>query len=144
LFDLWHHIAAGRIFGMEAAMPFDGKPNAFGVAPALRRERLRELARVVAAVADERFDLRDWSRGARCNSVACAIGWAMRDDWFQRQGFVWRSRGPYYQGHEHWKAVRVFFGLSREEAFDLFHIARYEHATRSIVAERIRAAAEAG
>jgi len=119
-------------------MPFDGQPGVASVAAAARSERLLELARVVEQVEETKFDLCDWSRNGRCDSVACAVGWAMRDDWFQRHGFVWRGRGPYYEGRANWQAVRAFFGLTREEAFDLFHVGRYDRATRAAVGARIR------
>ena len=123
-------------------MPFDGKPDAFRLPLDARRERLMQLCRVLAEIDDKAFDLRDWSKNGRCDSVACAVGWAIRDTWFKSQGLTHDDRTPAYGPFRSWQAVRAFFGLSREEAFDLFHVGRYDMASRQAVLARVRGLAE--
>ena len=116
-------------------MPFDTCSRAFG--DGVYRERLRELCRVIDGVSDRNFDLKDWSRNGFCTTVSCAVGWAMKDAWFQRQGLRRIDGSPAYGGYTGWAAVRQFFGLSQQEALDLFHAGRYERATRVAVRARI-------
>ena len=123
-------------------MPFDGRMRAFVRPPGPDRERLLQLCRVLEGVSDDVFDLRDWARNGRCNSVACAVGWAIRDDWFRAAGLGSDGRSPAYGGDRGWRAVRNFFGLTREQALDLFHFGHYESPTRQAVLARIRALAE--
>lgn len=122
-------------------MPFDGKPESLRLPNETREQRLLQLCRVLENIADDAFDLRDWSRNGRCDSVACAVGWAIRDDWFKAQGLTHGDRTPAYGPYRSWQAVRVFFGLTREQAFDLFHVGQYDDATRQAVLARIRQAA---
>jgi hypothetical protein len=123
-------------------MPFDNTPRSFAEKEALRRERLLGLCRVLETISDDAFDLRDWARNGSCSSVACAVGWAMRDDWFKGQGLGREGRSPAFAGRKGWKAVRDFFGLSREEAFYLFHAGKYEDPDRRAVMARVRSLAE--
>jgi len=118
-------------------MPFDPVP-AEPLSISVYRDRLLGLCRVLDGVDDGAFDLRDWQRNGSCDSVACAVGWAMRDDWFRGEGLGRVGRSPSFGGLRGWKAVRNFFGLSREEAFYLFHAGRYENPTRKAVVTRIR------
>lgn len=67
----------------------------------------------------------------------------MRDGWFADQGLSRADRSPAYGGLTGWKAVRQFFGLSKEEAFTLFLAGKYENPNRRAVIARIRALAEA-
>ncbi|MCP4330304.1 MAG: hypothetical protein GY791_17905 [Alphaproteobacteria bacterium] len=124
-------------------MPFDQtNPDAYAI-PDTYRERMLALCRVLESIDDNAFDLRDWARNGSCNSVACAVGWAIRDDWFKGQGLTRHNRSPAYAGLTGWKAVRAFFGLSREEAFHLFHVGKYDDASRVAVLNRIRTFAAA-
>lgn len=123
-------------------MPFDDPSARVVRQDHLYRERLFALCRVLEAVSDDAFDLSDWARNGSCSSVACAVGWAMRDEWFRQAGLGRANHSPAYAGLTGWKAVRRFFGLSREEAFYLFHAARYDEPTRPVVLARIRAFAE--
>jgi len=119
-------------------MPFDQTEPIVHRTEELYRTRLLGLCRVLESVEDDAFDLRDWARNGSCNSVACAVGWAIRDDWFGEQGLTREGRSPAYGGLTGWKAVRAFFGLSRDEAFHLFHVGKYDDATRPVVLDRIR------
>lgn len=121
-------------------MPFDATPGFRD--DLIYRERLRQLCRVLDNVSDSSFDLRDWSRQSLCRSVSCAVGWAMRDDWFRAEGLQSQGGSPAYQGDVGWIAVRRFFGLGRQDALRLFHAASYERPTRHNVQARIRAYAE--
>jgi hypothetical protein len=122
-------------------MPFDiDTPYDDALRP-LYRDRLLALCRVLESIDDDAFDLRDWVRNGSCNSVACAVGWAIRDEWFRGQGLSRHDRSPSYGELTGWKAVRAFFGLSRDEAFHLFHVGKYDHASRGAVLERVRAMA---
>jgi len=84
-----------------------------------------------------------------CGYAACAIGHAMRDPWFNAQGFVVDEHFPAYiiDGFPHigWHAVRQFFKLSYEEAEYLFDSPSYYNPDYNLgelrgadVAQRIR------
>lgn len=119
-------------------MPFDGTGGRPTPADALRRERLEQLARVLESVDDDAFDLRDWMRSGRCDTIACAVGWAVRDAWFAAQGLGRAGRSPSYGADTGWRAVRRFFGLDRDEAMALFHAGKYDAPTREAVIARLR------
>lgn len=121
-------------------MPFDAAPG--NREDLVHRRRLLELCRVLDDVSDSSFDLRDWSTSSLCRTVSCAVGWATRDAWFRERGLVHREGSPSFAGETGWAAVRRFFGLSRSEAFHLFHAASYDRPTRVNVLNRIRAHAE--
>jgi hypothetical protein len=61
-----------------------------------------------------------------CGTAACMIGWAGMDPEFNAQGFCLAIRGGYVNplnhetGLDNWPAVTSFFGLSFDEAHDLF------------------------
>ncbi len=121
-------------------MPFDSRPENFdGVA---YRERLLQLCRVIESVSDSSFDLKDWNRNGMCTTVSCAVGWAMKDDWFRRQGLRRKGSSPSYGDLTGWVAVRSFFGLDRQGALDLFHASSYEKPTREAVKAKLRRYAE--
>ena len=71
-------------------MPFDAMPQD----DAERTERLLELCRVIEGVAEDAFDLRDWNQNGVCRTVACAVGWAMKDEWFRQQGLGRDGKSP--------------------------------------------------
>lgn len=119
-------------------MPFDASPGFKLPADTDAGVRLRQLLRVLDAVPDDAFDLNDWSRNGICTTVACAFGWAMRDDWFRAQGLERHGGSPYYAGERGWRAVRKFFDLSEDEAHHLFHADYYDDASRAAVCGRIR------
>jgi hypothetical protein len=123
-------------------MPFDSIPTRIFKKESIHRDRLLGLCRVLETISDDAFDLRDWARNGSCDSVACAVGWAMRDGWFVDQGLSRADRSPAYGGLTGWKAVRDFFGLSKDEAFYLFHAGKYQDPNRRAVMTRIRALAE--
>ena len=123
-------------------MPFDNAPRGLFRDDALYRERLLGLCRILEDISDDAFDLRDWAKNGSCKSVACAVGWAMRDDWFKGQGLGRQGRSPAFGELKGWKAVRAFFGLSREEGFYLFHAGKYDDPNRRAVIARLRGFAE--
>ena len=120
-------------------MPFEGPWRPPVRENPVEKQRLRQLCRVLESIPDEAFDLRDWARNGSCDSVACAVGWAMRDPWFREEGLGRaKKRSPAFAGQSGWRAVRDFFGLSREQAFELFHAGRYETPNRAAVLARLR------
>lgn len=65
-----------------------------------------------------------------CGTTACACGFAGMDPWFREQGFkfdfVNDRRGTiYFHQASGWEAVTSFFGLSYEEAAQLFYQESY-------------------
>jgi hypothetical protein len=106
------------------------------------RERLAKLAnflrhdvrliKTCRQSADFKFDLRAWASAdkiglgrARCNTSACAVGWATTI--FRRQGFkleaaspVNRNIVPVYKDKRNWEAVQEFFAISDAESSQLF------------------------
>jgi len=123
----------------ETTMPFDATPCQYLPVDSDCGLRLGQLLRVLDDVPDDEFDLNDWIRGGVCSTVACAVGWAMRDDWFRAQGLERHGAAPYYAGERGWRAVRKFFDLSEDEASYLFHAGHYADPSRATVTERIRA-----
>ena len=84
-------------------MPFDNTPRALFRDDALYRERLLGLCRILENISDDAFDLRDWAKNGSCRSVACAVGWAMRDDWFKGQGLGRQGRSPAFGALKGWR-----------------------------------------
>lgn len=84
------------------------------------------------------FHLGKWG----CGSVACLVGHAVYDRWFNEQGLTLAMTGtlsPQYAGVQGWPAVCVFFGLTDDEARHLFAAASYDDPTDAkSVASRIR------
>ena len=120
-------------------MPFDASPGRDTSVDIDGGGRLLQMLRVLDAVPDQDFDLRDWTRGGVCSTVGCAVGWAMRDDWFRAQGLERHGDAPYYAGERGWRAVGKFFDLSEDEALYLFHATSYADPSRASVRDRIRA-----
>lgn len=88
-------------------------------------EKLRQVVRVLTEVqeAGRGFDMTQW----QCETAACAIGWSVRDAWFQARGLSAGKYGaPCYQGKEGWRAVWAFFpGLPMETVNNVFAVDRY-------------------
>jgi len=76
-----------------------------------------------------------------CGTVACAVGYACLDPWFNEQGLRAYEDLPSYRYSSGWDAVEDFFGIYYEEARHLFSPDSYtgEEETRAEeVAARIR------
>lgn len=86
----------------------------------------------------EHFSMNTWGIGTVCHVVcypgvplacrttACAGGWACSIPTFQKEGLTMQVDGPSYRGYSGHSALRVFFGLSREQEtflFDSYHVA---------------------
>lgn len=91
-------------------------------------ERLRDLYAIMAGIPDDVVDLDTWrqcnyddERLKSCGTTACAVGWACAYPGFQAEGLFYDGCGPRFAVLESWSAVEAFFGLSAEEAEDLFY-----------------------
>lgn len=93
----------------------------------MNKERLTILADHLRTVDPEGFDLTDW----RCGTVACAVGHACTIPEFQAAGLGLSgySGTPEYGSLLSWAAVRVFFGLTFEQAHSLFDSGHYPDRT---------------
>ena len=102
---------------------------------AIHRERLHQVCRVLRDLPPKKgFSLSYWTSddiSGSCGTVACAIGWATYDSWFQRQGFhllpetFAHAPRPSYKGATNWNAVTKFFGIDKATALDLFSETEY-------------------
>ena len=126
----------------------------------IRFDRLARLAKFLQKVPREKFDLDYWvaeqkepptQPNCKCDTVACAIGWA--GVLFSKQGLKieMSSSGycfsPHYRKRENWGAVYRFFGLEDVEhaicemdsdGWKLFSSDHYpDNATPKMVARRI-------
>lgn len=138
-------------------------------------ERLKELARLLREeVPKEKFNLRNWLTDCigetilvnpetspsefdphECNTVACAVGWAMFHPPFNKEGFKAEVVGEYdsfdgtscsiiepaYDGMEHWNAVKFFFDLE-DHVTDYLFMPQEGYNTPEQVADRIDEAIE--
>lgn len=89
-----------------------------------------------------------------CGTVGCAIGLAVLSGEFDKDGLSYRAERnkwyqegqyipvPRFEGWNGWSAVELFFGISHDEAFELFQPTNYACTTGAkaelAVAERIR------
>lgn len=133
-------------------------------------ERLTKLAELLDKVAAERkpFNLSVWVRSPaelvgmdledtatasglameevashECGTVACAIGHACLDPWFNEQGLTVDLDGqPKFENNQSWDAVAAFFEIGWELSIFLFDYTNYEEeqeTSAAAVAYRIRA-----
>lgn len=114
--------------------------------------RLSHLAATLQYIPPEYFSMASWAsigfnpaEPYKPGFTADAIGWACCIADFIGQGLTLRtgSMGSKYPSHisgDDWDAVTYFFDLQRQEAFQLFSIARYPRGKRSPkdVAKRIK------
>lgn len=112
---------------------------------AMRRRRLNRLAKILSNTTPWEFDMSTWGEHTGdhkpeehnyCGTTACALGSAALDPEFQRRGLVgrWFKVGRTWEGQTRWhlginrakegwqilREGRKFFGLSTEEAQDVF------------------------
>lgn len=105
---------------------------------ATRAEKFHHLIRVLEGLPEPALVLADWQ--AECGTVACAVGWAMQDIWFNAQGLTARNGIPVYGDSRCWTAVRSFFEIDRGQSTLLFTDLGYDSApTPAEVIMRIRA-----
>ena len=115
----------------------------------LHAERLLQVVRVLEELPKgKRFDLTIYHR---CGIVACALGWAAADPWFMRRGYRLIKWGGPWQGYQSYKPIYKkrtgfasatdFFGVTGNQATQLFSPAQYQHAksSRRDVIRRIKA-----
>jgi len=136
-------------------------------------ERLTKLAELLDKVDEQRkpFNLSVWVRSPteltgldledtaaasgltreevtshECGTVACAVGHACLDSWFNEQGLILDLDGqPKFENNQSWDAVAAFFEVGIELAIFLFDHGNYEEETETTAAEvayRIRALIE--
>ena len=92
-------------------------------------ERVRNLIRVVKGIPDNKFDLRRW--WDPLTGCGCAIGHAMQDQYFIKQGIGDR------RGSESIAEMAVFFDISRDRVIELF-VVTMKYGTRLEVLSAIR------
>lgn len=84
----------------------------------------------------EKFSLGHWeTEKDDCGTVACAVGYAMRDPDFIACGLSARNMSPIYindVGTEYlsWYAVEKFFDICEFDTYHLFHSASYKGNVR--------------
>lgn len=119
-------------------------------------ERLTKLAELLdkVAAANKPFNLAVWindpdsetsdpqHKAGECGTVACAVGYAACDPWFNAQGLSLVGGEPAITGvEEGWDSVELFFDLGEGDARYLFCSSRYgtgPDTSPSQVAARIR------
>jgi hypothetical protein len=111
------------------------------------KERLLKLADFLGQVPVEQFDLARW----RCDSSACAVGWACTMPAFIAEGLKIAHDGlgwfPAFKGRGGWEAVDFFFELNPYDSEYLFDEGCYDGETKASpaeVADRIRKFIESG
>ena len=118
-------------------------------------ERLEQVVRVLRELPKEkRFQLDCWNI---CGTVACAAGWAASDPWFRRRGFKLKQVRGLYGGSAQFfdvedgrpeyepacgklrafDAVEYFFGMTDDEAADLFSEDGYRRGSKYDVIRRL-------
>jgi len=115
-------------------------------------ERVEQLIRVLNDVEKQRklFDIGTWSFEGPCGTSGCAIGWAARDEWHQKQGLhleqVADPHGtflptflPVYDGLQRGEAVEAYLEMDEVQTQRLFYRTTYGsgHVTARQVAERL-------
>jgi hypothetical protein len=97
-----------------------------------------DMGTVVAAIEPE---FREDYHG--CGTAACAMGFAGLHPWFQERGLEWSPRLRYLKvnnrSHTFNRAAQTFFGVTYDDAEDLFNPTKYVNETPKQVAKRIRA-----
>ncbi len=126
----------------------------------VRKNRLLKLADFLENVPRKTFDLEHWLQqkglAPKCNTTACAVGWACSIPSFRKAGFrididnrgggkpVFKNtykKTPKYTG---WAAVDKFFDVERGDSESLFSCRQYliygtnRKTTPKQVASRIR------
>jgi hypothetical protein len=109
----------------------------------MNREAFQQLTRVLSEVRDvkpQTFRMDTWyDTNELCGSTGCAIGHAMCDPWFIKQGFMANHEEeklpdlvigelkyfdddifPSFAGHARFGAIAEFFGITYRQAYDLF------------------------
>ena len=89
-------------------------------------------------VKDENFNLKDW----KCGTVACAVGHACN---IPQIGLKWseETQNPYYESNKPYRlylgfgAAAKVFGISYNQALNLFAPHRYIYSTKQDVIDRI-------
>lgn len=95
-------------------------------------EALRQLARVLAAVNPDQFDMTEWSSERDCGTIACAAGWAAHDPWFNARGLTaeegtlhWKDPDARSQPETDFYAIQAVMGLEHDAAYALFMPTQY-------------------
>lgn len=117
-------------------------------------EKLMRLDQALGEVPDEHFDMRVWYRrsgdsppeGWDCGTAACALGHACFIPEFVAEGLHLEKRGgnfyPTFGDSAGVLAASFFFGVTWEQAYDLFNPEDLDSITRDQVRARIQELAE--
>lgn len=110
------------------------------------KQKLLALAKHLKSIPDKNFDMESWCDNKKsCGSAACALGWASTLFY----GLKLEDYGPRYKEHEGLDAGAALFGITGQEAQELFLPAdydqqydeatgRYDAVPKSAVIARIR------
>lgn len=131
----------------------------------VHKDRLRRLAKLLCKQAEKehsskrtvKFDLIHWGESRTkltrsCGTTACAVGLACLTPEFQKEGLTSCGNNkrliPMFNGQRSWDAVKSFFGISYEEAKELFSYMAYSTSVgpdaAMAISERITRFVETG
>lgn len=89
----------------------------------MNRQHLLELLRVAEAIPEDHIHMGAFRTKLDCGTVYCLAGYAALDPYFQRHGLKIKFRqriGDTYTGPENFDRLIEFFGLERDDAYNLF------------------------
>ena len=92
-------------------------------------DALQETLRLLLSLSDYQLDLHTWGEEAVCGTIACAMGWAGGDPWFNKRGFHHDDDHfmPRYMHRAGWTAISGFFKSDGTITYFLFDEAEYPH-----------------
>lgn len=118
----------------------------------MNTERLLVLARFLHTLPTQNLDMGSWvawdtpdtapipKKGTDCGTVCCAVGWASFIPELKDQGLKIVHGDPCYGSHSGWGAVHSFFGITADQAYQLFSQSAYRKPPNpSVVRGRIYA-----
>lgn len=102
----------------------------------VHKNRLLKLAAFLRELPRKKFDIGGWKyEDEKCGTVCCAAGWACSIPSFRRAGLRMENNSyyerPVYQDLSDFEAVTEFFGISCDDADELFTYLGYGHLNRS-------------
>jgi hypothetical protein len=92
-------------------------------------DALQETLRLLLSLSDHQVDLHTWGEKGDCGTVACAMGWAGGDPWFNKRGFHRYDDNfvPRYMYRSGWTAISDFFKSNGTIVHFLFDENEYSH-----------------
>lgn len=99
----------------------------------MNRELIETAYSIIDGIPEGRFDLSNWQSSARissadqinCGTIACAAGWLSLHPQMNEAGLRVMDDGytvPQFGSEHGYDALAEFFGISFDEAFNLFGI----------------------